>query len=100
MPNEISKILGAINLLVLRNDLLVPYLARGEKFFVLNGFKVLGAGEMHILLIVPPHNGEVQRLRINGKLVLAELDDILAINKQLLLILELTDRFLVDGLKL
>ena len=55
---------------------------------------------MQILLIASAYYGEIKRLGVDGKLVLAELNDVLAIHIQFLFIFELADCLFVNGLKL
>ena len=100
MPKQIGEVFGAVNFAVFADDLLIPHRARGEEGFILNRVEILGAGEMQILLVAAAHDGEIERLGIDREFVFAELDNVLAVDVQLLFILELADRFFVDGFEL
>ena len=79
---------------------MIPHLVSGQKGFIGDLVEILRAGQVQTLIRTTAHHCEIQRLRVDGKLMFAELDDILTIHIQLLLILELAYGLLVNALEL
>ena len=51
-------------------------------------------------LVFAWNHAEIERLRVDGELVLAELDDVLAIDVEFVAVLQLADGILTDRLQL
>ena len=100
LPQQVGEIFRAINFVVLGNYRLIPHLVSGQKGFIGDLVEILRAGQVQTLIRTTAHHCEIQRLRVDGKLMFAELDDILTIHIQLLLILELAYGLLVNALEL
>ena len=100
LPQQVGEIFRAINFVVLGHYRLIPHLARGQEGFIGNLVKILRTGQVQTLIRATAHHREIQRLRVDGKLMFTELDDILTIHIQLLLILELAYGLLVNALEL
>ena len=87
LPQQIGQILRSVHLAVFRHHLLAPNGACIQKFLVGDRLEILGACQVQTLVVAALHDSEVERLYIHRELVLTKLDDILAVDEQLLLVL-------------
>ncbi len=91
--------LGAIDVAVFRNDLLVPRFAVARNSGEVIGSKYRVPVRWMNCWPVAVHDGEVERLGVDVELMAAELDHAGAAREELLAVLELADGFLAEDFR-
>ena len=93
-----GEVFGAGDAGAFAGDFEVPGVAGGEEGGVGDRLEELGAGEVEGHRVLVGDDGHFQRLGVDVEAVLAEADDVLAFDVEVLLVLELADAVLAQGL--
>ena len=91
--------LGAVDALIFADDLLLPDAFRIEEVGIGDRLEKVGAGEVQAHGSVVGHDGELELLGVDRELVIAEADNVLAVDEQLGAVLELADGVLANALE-
>ena len=95
--HQVRQILSSIDIAVFRDNRLIPDSFGGVEFLVCDGFKVVRPAQVEEHLSVFDYSRQIQRLRIDGEVVLAELNDVLTIDIQFVFITQLSNRVFTNG---
>ena len=93
------EVFAAVDFGVLADDVLVPHLTGGQETVVADRFEEVGSGQVQCHLSVSEDGGQVELLDVDREVVVAHLDDVFAIDEEVLSVLELSDSVLADRLQ-